>query len=205
MSIRTTILSLTTIAIACTCGMANAAINDKQRLSLNPYGSFLEGGASFIASQSDGAVILPTGRPQLSHGFTVPQDYKGEPLVLEVLVASEDTYCTFALRTSFLFVSRAGEVGPIGTNFPGMDATTTHTANNHGVYFQAPVVAQEAVLVRYGIEEFSQPLEPGDAISFGLFRAAATSDPDDTCEMPLHVSGMSIIYNDRSAPGGLTR
>lgn len=175
-----------------------------KRLSLNPYGSQLDNGASFVFTAYRAPIVLPEGRPAFYHGFTVPDDYKGGPLVLELLVESEATACDFHLRHDILYQmgvhsgNVTGDLRALGASsfpfsFPSVNS----------IRFDAPDTPDDTIKLRYEI--IDGPFEPGDGIHFGLFRVAGGNDVLDTCELPLHVGGMSIVYNEHpglQGPGG---
>ena len=187
-----------------------------KRLSLNPYGSQLDHGASFILSGYDAPIILPeNGFPKFHHGFTIPDDYQGGPLILELLVESEATSCDFHMRQTALFRMGVGEPHDWGGASDGLsplDASDVlySLPLGNGIVFTAPATPKESVQVRFKIsdEGFSRPFEPGDGIHFGIFRVAMlfAGHDLDTCDLPLRVGGMSIVYNKHlglQGPGGL--
>lgn len=192
---------------------SGAALAKEKRMSLNPYGSQLDNDASFVLSQSRAPIVLPAEyRPSFWHGFTIPDDYKDGPLTVELLVESDATNCDFHLRPEGMLrmrLRKLGEVGNAYAEFEGRDASTTpYGVVSGGVVFSASDVANETVRVRFEIsdEGHDHPLAPGDGIQFGVFRE--TNGNYDTCSLPLHVGGMSVVYSDRrlpGAPGGFKR
>ncbi len=209
---RKTVLVLAAIAIS--ISMSDAVLAAEKRLSLNPYGSQLDNDAIFLLSSSHAPIVLPSEfRPTFYNGFTIPDDYKGGALTLELLVESEAVNCSFHLRPDALFrmrLRRSGEFGNTGVGFEGRNASTTpfSLAAGNGIVFAAEDIPHETVRVRFEISDEGEdiPLAPGDGIHFGIFRE--TNGNDDTCSLPLHVGGMSIVYNNRrglAGPGGFKR
>ncbi len=192
---------------------AGPALAKEKRLSLNPYGSRLDNDATFVLSQSQAPIVLPAEfRPTFWHGFTIPDDYVDGPLTVELLVESDATACSFHLRPDAMFRMRLRELGDAGNafaDFLGEDASTTPWGIvQNGVVFAAADVAGETVRVRFEItdDESDHAFAPGDAIHFGLFRE--TNGNYDTCSLPLHVGGMSVVYSDRrilTGPGGFKK
>lgn len=186
---------------------SGTAVAKEKRLSLNPYGSQLDNDASFVLSQSRAPIVLPAEfRPTFYHGFTIPDDYEGGPLTVELLVESDATNCDFHLRPDGMLRMRLRKFGDTGNayaDFQGQDASTTpHGIVANGVVFAAADVANETVRVRFEISDagHDHPLAPGDGIHFGIFRE--TNGNYDTCSLPLHVGGMSVVYSDRRIPTG---
>ena len=184
---------------------ATSSQSTTKRLSLNPYGSQLDGGASFLFHHGRAPIVLPTGRPAFYHGFSVPDDYKGGPLVIELLVESEAVGCNFNLRHDLLF--RMGmDSGNVTGDLRALSASSFPFGfpSVNAIQFAAPGNPDETVKLRYEI--VYTPLEPGDGIHFGFFRVAGAQDAYDSCDLPLHVGGMSIVYDEHpglQGPGGL--
>jgi hypothetical protein len=106
-------------------------------------------------------------------------------------------------------LKKLGEMGNAYAEFQGRDSSTTpYGVVGGGVVFAAADVANATVRIRFEIsdEGHDHPLAPGDAIHFGIFRE--TNGNYDTCSLPLHVGGMSVVYSNRrilSGPGGFKR
>ena len=201
---RKTKLAAAVLAIAIMT--SGAAFAKEKRLSLNPYGSELDNDASFVLSQSRAPIVLPAEfRPVFYNGFTIPDDYKDGPLTIELLVESDATHCDFHLRPDGMLRMRLRKFGDTGNayaDFEARDASTTpYSLPGGGIVFAAEDVANETVRVRFEIsdEGHDHPLAPGDGIHFGIFRE--TNGNYDTCSLPLHVGGMSVVYSDRRIPG----
>jgi len=201
---RKALMFLFAAVITVSSGAALAAPAPKS-ISLNPYGSELDNGAYFTLSKFEAPLNLPSGRPEFAHGFTVPQDYEKGPLIVRLLVESDDTECVFHLRPNYLYHMSDGEVGFSGTNFVGLDASVPFALIDDGVAFVAPAISQETVEVRFEITEFNLPIVPGDGMNFNIFRAASVDDQVDGCEGPLRVGGMVILYALREERGLTTR
>lgn len=205
---KNTWMAMATLALSLL--ISGSALAAEKRLSLNPYGSQLDNDAEFLLGERAPIVLPSEFRPAFYNGFTIPNDYKGGDLMLELLVETDATGCSFHLRTDAthrMQVRGAGD--PVGApvDLIPMNATTTPygLTNPTGIVFAAEDVAGDTIRIRWELNDndHSNAFAPGDGIHFGIFRE--TSGNYDTCEDNLHVGGMSIVYNrDRGlgAPGG---
>ena len=184
-----------------------------KRLSLNPYGALLSGGASFFLSGFDAPIRLPAngGTPALAIGFTLPHDFTGtDPLtagtndlvegslLVEILWETQATDCDFLLQTNFLYRARAGQPrdgGSASGDLDPVDATSPFRLNlAPGIVLTAPATPHETAKVRYLITSGSGDfpvLQAGDAVTFGIYREDL---PADSCAEDLGIAGISIVY-----------
>lgn len=178
-------------------------LRQTDRLSLNPYGSSLRNGAHFVQSAFDAPISLPDeARSSFFHGFTIPENYTGGPLTLELLVEGFDTGCTFVLSAGALFRMGVGEPRDFGDAVDGLealDASSPHaiSSDHRALGFAAADTPQGTVRVRFVMtdEGFSRPLQPGDALNFGITRLALSAlDHWDDCGTDLGIGGMSVVY-----------
>jgi hypothetical protein len=174
----------------------------QRRISLNPYGAYLDGGASLLPSGYDGPIRLPGngGAPAFGFGFTVPEEYVPDTdLIVEILWETPETDCTFHLSPTFLFRAGPGEPRDFGGASSGLhavDASTPFVLLFQEIVFEAPAKAHETAKVRFRISptpgEF-RPFVAGDAVNFAIFRE--DWDADDTCgKGDLGIAGASILY-----------
>ena len=150
---------------------AHSPQSTMRRLSLNPYGSLLEEPASIDYTQAHAPIELPAGRPGFAQGFTVPEDYKGGPLVVELLVESEAVGCNFNLRNDFVrYMGMHSGNGTGGLKALSASSFPYSLPHYSSLLFAAPNDPDETVKLRFEITE--GPFEPGDGIHFGLYRVA---------------------------------
>ena len=159
-------------------------------LSLNPYGSNIEGGA--VRDTGFGAnagLSLPdSGTPAFAQGFTLPQDYiSGTTIKVDLLWHTSATGCTIEFVPDFISVARAGRAHLVG---PG---ATTGLSVDGGNVLTAASTSNNSVKTMLSITSpTSAALEPGDAIIFGVFRRSTSGA--DTCAADMRVQGMLVRY-----------
>jgi hypothetical protein len=155
-------------------------------LSINPYGTFIEGNAEFDKGYNStvGAQGLILGNPNtlgsgsLQFAFTVPEDYApGTQMALRVLWRSDATLCVINLTNNTLYRS-PGNGGL--TDQGGLSRQSQMFASNN-------LLQTEVTL--FNLNGLGA-IQAGDAISAGLFRSAT----DDSCSGDLHILGLSIVY-----------
>lgn len=153
------------------------------------------------ANVSNGAVVqtgwgpnagihLPnSGVPGFDYGFTLPPTYRpGTPLTISVLWHAWASGGGIALAPNFISVTRPGL-----TYIAGPSVTDGFTPVD-GIGLTVPSTVNQSVEKLYTITspDGVTPLQPGDAVIFGLFRSSASYL--DTCAADLVVSGVSISY-----------
>jgi hypothetical protein len=159
-------------------------------LSINPYGTFIEGNAEFDTGYNStvGAQGLILRNPNaggtgsLHFAFTVPEDYApGTQMVLRVLWRSDATLCVINLTNNSLYRS------------PGNGGVTDSGGlSRQSILFASNNLLQTEVTL-YNLNGLGS-IQAGDAISAGLFR----SFNDDSCAGDLHILGLSIVYEART-------
>ena len=172
------------------------------RISINPYGVFLDGGAAIKMSGFEAPVRLPGngGVPNISFGFSVPNDYiPTTPLIIELLWETTNTGCNFLFGTNFLFRAADGQNQDLGSpsgGFSPLDASTEFTVNEFTITTAAPDAAHQTALLRFQVlptaGEFDSLLA-GDAVNVSLGRL--DRDANDSCEGDVGIAGISILYS----------
>ncbi len=172
------------------------------RLSINPYGVFLDGGAKILMSGFEAPVRLPAnaGVPNISFGFTIPNDYvPTTPLIVELLWETPDTGCSFVFGSNYMFRAAEGQNQDLGNpsgGFKPLDASTEFTLNEFTITTTAPEAAHKTAQLRFEIRstagEFDSLLA-GDAVSLSLGRL--DKNEEDTCQSDVGIAGISVIYS----------
>jgi hypothetical protein len=187
----------------CILGLGTLAYAGTNRLSLNPYGAFLEDGATLILSGFDAPLRLPAnnGTPSFALGFTIPQDYAPDTrLQVVILWETPATQCTFSLRAGALFRARVGVPRDFGFASGGLDPVSASTSFTlifpQTIVMDAPPTAHQTARVTFSITptpgEFPT-LRRGDAVNFSIFREDGVAE-NDTCTQELGIAGISIVY-----------
>ncbi len=158
-------------------------------MSLSPTAAHYEGGTSFNdGAYGFGGMVLPdTGVPSFAYGITLPPDYRpGTRLAVRLLWHTPAKDCTIDLRPNATAVSRPGVTHEtIGNASAGLTGPA---------FLTAPSVAKQTRATTFSLtppKAAVDPLKPGDAYQFGLFRSTSGND---TCAAPLHITGVSVIY-----------
>jgi hypothetical protein len=157
-------------------------------ISLSPTAAGLNGGATYVhGAYGHGGITLPdTGVPSISYGVTLPPDYQpGKRLAVRLLWHTDTSDCTVSLRPNFTAVSR-----------PGVQHQTVGNASaglNGGGTLSAPTTANVTSATTFTLtppKASVDPLRPGDAYLFGIFRSSS----NDTCAAPVKIDGVSVRY-----------
>jgi len=165
-------------------------------ISLDPYGAYVDGGATF----SDGfgpnsGLRLPDGvSSSFSLGFTVPPDYAaGTALIVRMVWHTPSTGCAITFRPNSIAIARPGRTHIIGTGASdGLSVVG-------GVNLNAPATANSSQETRIEITSpvSGTPLQPGDVIMFSMFRAGTVTT--DTCTGNLVIQGMALLYQGQTS------
>ncbi|MFQ3663114.1 MAG: hypothetical protein SNJ69_12060 [Chloroflexaceae bacterium] len=165
-------------------------------ISLDPYGAYLDGGATF----SDGfgpnsGLRLPDGAvTSFSLGFTVPPDYAaGTTLTIRMVWHTPSTGCVITFRPNSIAIARPGRTHIIGAGASdGLSVVG-------GVNLNASPTANSSQETRIEITSpvSGTPLQPGDVIMFSMFRAGTA--PADTCTGNLVIQGMALLYQGQTS------
>lgn len=160
-----------------TKAQTNAQLELTKFLSINVYADPALNFDDRYANLSDSGV--GGLNVDVDFNFTIPPDYTtGTPLRLRLLAYSRNAPCQVALLPNWTFISRA-DVGNVS------DGTSSLIADDEdAVSFGETHVAQEWW---YSIDS-STPLEPGDAVGFGVFSSSSGTFCD------LIVTGASVYY-----------
>ncbi len=153
--------------------------------------ALLGGGATFATGfGSNAGVHLPdSGMPQLSLGFTVPPTCEaGTPLTLRLVWHTSANSGAAVLAPNYLSVTRPGRTAIIGSS------ATSGLAAVGGPVLSVPATPHQCVETLYEITspDGVTPLQPGDAVIFGLYRNSGHSS--DTCPADLVITAASVSY-----------
>lgn len=165
-------------------------------ISLDPYGAYVEGGATFSNGFGPySGLNLPDGvSSSFSLGFTVPPDYAtGTPLTVRMVWHTPATGCTISFRPNSIAVARPGRTHIIGTG--ASDGLTVIGGTN----LSAAATANGSQETRIEIVSpvSGEPLQAGDVIMFSMFRAGAVAA--DTCTDNLAIQGMALLYQGQTS------
>ena len=152
-----------------------------KRIPISLYGVNLADAAVVGRGFGDsGAVVFPeAGLPQLDFNFTLPQDYvAGTDVVLEITWMSPGTVGTVGLLNNWGTIHRVGAV-----------AIDFNASSPLSVTLTAPIELVRQTDLRLNS---STVLQPGDAISYGIFRNPAV--PTDTSTDAVKINGLQIRY-----------
>jgi hypothetical protein len=159
-------------------------------MSLSPTAANMGNGTTFNdGAYGFGGMVLPdSGLPKFAYGITLPPDYRpGTRLAVRLLWHTPSTSCNIDLRPNATAVSRPGvqhqtvgnaSAGLTGPSLLAAPATTKLT--------------QATVFTLTPPKASVNPLKPGDAYQFGIYRR--TDSANDTCSGPLHITGVSVRY-----------
>ena len=171
------------------------------RISINPYGVLLDGGAELTMGGFDAPVRLPSngGVPNISFGYTTPNDYlPNSSMILEVLWETGDTECNALFGSNFMYRAGEGQAQDAGSpagGFRPVGASTDNEIDDFVMIVASPEVAHETGMVRFEIRatpgEFDSLLA-GDAVNLSFGRLDRESD--DSCESDIGIAGLSIVY-----------
>lgn len=185
-------------------GQDQTAPENTNRLSIDPYSVHLDGGASILMSGFEAPVRLPAnaGVPNISFGFTVPNDYvPNTPMTIELLWEAPNTHCSFVFGTNFIY--RAGEgqsqdLGSASGGFRPLDASTEFKVTDFTITAAAPADVHKTAMLRFQITptagEFDSLLS-GDAVDVSLGRL--DKQETDTCGGDVGIAGISIVYSTK--------
>ena len=166
-----------------------AAGVDPKFLSLNVFGAFLGGAASFSTGfgPNAGLLLADNANSDFSLGFTVPPNYTpGTSLAVRVLWHTPAMPCVMEFRPNFISVARAGSTHLIG---PGA-STGLSVAGGPVAALATNQSVETLVMVNSPVAGAN--LAPGDVINFGLFRFGAAVT--DTCLAPMVIQGLGVEY-----------
>jgi hypothetical protein len=159
-------------------------------MSLSPTAAHMEGGTTFDdGAYGFGGMQLPdAGVPSFAYGITLPPDYKpGSRIAVRLLWHTPSTNCTIDLRPNATAVSRPGVAHEtVGNASAGLTGPGPLAAP------ATPKLTKAATFVLTPPKATVNPLKPGDAYQFGIFRSAASGN--DTCTGELHIDGLSVRY-----------
>ena len=171
------------------------------RISINPYGVLLDGGAELAMGGFDAPVRLPGngGVPNISFGFSMPNDYlPNSSLTLEVLWETSDTACNVLFGSNFMYRAGEGQAQDGGSpagGFRPVGASTDNEVDDFVIIVATPENAHETGMVRFEIRatpgEFDSLLA-GDAVNLSFGRLDRESD--DSCEGDVGIAGLSVVY-----------
>jgi hypothetical protein len=159
--------------------------------TLNTFGAFLEGGATFATGWGPyaGMRLPDSGTPNFSFSFVIPPDYTpGTNLTVRFIWHTPATSCGIVLAPNYISVARAGR-----THIAGGGVTDGLTMVGGNV-LSAPATASQSSAKEMTI---STPvpgtkLQADDSIIFGLYRSSGSAS--DTCANYLVIQGVSVSY-----------
>ncbi|MBI1730391.1 hypothetical protein HY229_00660 [Candidatus Acetothermia bacterium] len=185
-------------------GQNQTAPENTSRLSINPYSVHLDGGASILMSGFEAPVRLPAnaGVPNISFGFTVPNDYvPNTPMTLELLWETPNTHCDFVFGSNFMYRAGEGQAQDLGSasgGFRPLDASTEFKVTDFTITVAAPADAHKTAMLRFQITptagEFDSLLS-GDAVNVSLGRL--DKQETDTCGGDVGMAGISVVYSTK--------
>lgn len=159
-------------------------------MSLSPTAAHMEGGTTFEdGAYGFGGMVLPdSGVPSFAYAVTLPPDYKpGTRLAVRLLWHTPSTSCSIDLRPNATAVSRPGVAHEtVGNASAGLAGPAPLAAS------ATPKLTKAATFVLTPPKAAVNPLKPGDAYQFGIFRSAGSAN--DTCTGALHIDGVSVRY-----------
>lgn len=162
--------------------------------SINPYSALLDGTAVFaVGSFGNSGIILPgTGQSSFALGFVLPRDYRQDtPVRIRLSWRTPDIDCTIVLLPNFVDRTRTNHPPSSGSASGGLEPGNGSNA------LVTSSLANEGHAKRYVLtanQGFAQQLR-GDAVVVGFFRRP--TEPDDTCDDDLIISGIDVIYSTR--------
>jgi hypothetical protein len=162
--------------------------------SINPYGALPDGTAAFAdGSFGNSGIILPgTDQSSFAVGFVLPRDYRqNTPVRIRLSWRTPDTNCSIILRPNFVDRTRANHPASTGNASGGLNPAD---GNNALVASNVANQGQAKTYVLTADQGFARQLR-GDAVVVGFFRRP--TEPDDTCDDDLIVSGIQVIYSTR--------
>jgi len=171
------------------------------RISINPYGVALNGGAELVMSGTEAPIMLPANEsvPNMAFGYVIPNDYApNSTMILEVLWETADTDCNMLFGSNFMY--RAGEGqshdnGSPAAGFRPAGASTSNEIDDFVMIVAAPEESMETGMLRFEIRptpgEFDSLLA-GDAVNLSFGRLDRESD--DSCDGDVGISGLSVVY-----------
>jgi hypothetical protein len=151
----------------------------------------LGGGASFGTGFGPYAGIrLPdAGLPEFSCAFVLPPTYEpGATVTVRLVWHTTAASGSVLLRTNYLSVTRAGRTPIMG---PSVTDGLSAVGGELLTVPDTPYLCGEKQFEITSPDGVT-PLEPGDAIVFGLYRAAGSSG--DTCPGDLCISGITVTF-----------
>jgi len=159
--------------------------------TLNTFGAFLEGGATFATGWGPyaGMRLPDSGTPNFSFSFVIPPDYTpGTNLTVRFIWHTPATSCGIVLAPNYISVARAGRTHIAGS---GVSDGLTMVGGN---VLSAPATANQSSAKDMTI---STPvpgtnLQAGDSIIFGVYRSSGSAS--DTCANYLVIQGVSVSY-----------
>lgn len=151
-----------------------------KRVSINPFGANLGGGAVFTYGFGAGGIVFPdTGTPMADFGFVVPDDaVTGTAISVEIVWRATNAGGTVLIRDNW---ASLGRVGASPTWFYLNPAATGQAVGS-------------VALVQKATHVFNTTFQAGDAINYGIFRSTQDATNDSNTSS-VQIYGISFLYS----------